>query len=127
MENLKTVGERIKYARKLKGLTQNDIYKLTGISSGNLSDIENNKVLPSANALISLKRELEVSIDWILTGETDNLFDKKQNKLSGDVGKLSSDEIDILLKYRKLDDVDKEEIDAIIDIKLCRKNKKYLS
>ncbi|WP_213950990.1 helix-turn-helix domain-containing protein [Tepidanaerobacter syntrophicus] len=123
MKSLKTVGERIKYARKLKGLTQNDIYKLTGISSGNLSDIENNKVLPSANALISLKRELGVSIDWILTGEADISFDKKQNKLYGDVGKLSSEEIDVLLKYRKLDDADKEEISAIIDIKLHRKNK----
>ncbi|AEE91985.1 Helix-turn-helix domain protein [Tepidanaerobacter acetatoxydans Re1] len=127
MESLKTIGERIKYARKLKGLTQNDIYKLTGISSGNLSDIENNKVLPSANALISLKRELGVSIDWILTGEADVAFDKKQNKSPSDIGKLSPNEIDILLKYRKLDDVDKEEIDAIIDIKLHRKNKKYLS
>lgn len=116
MADLKTVGERIRYARKLKGLTQTDIYKLTGISSGNLSDIENNKSLPSSAALISLKRELGVSIDWILTGDTTPLSCEK-HRLVGNVGKLSFLESDMILKYRKLDINDRKEVRTIIDMK----------
>jgi len=116
MEDLKTVGERIRYARKLKGLTQTDIYNLIGISSGNLSDIENGKSLPSASALISLKRELGTSIDWILTGEK-SAIPNKPHRLVGNVGKLSPVETDIILKYRKLSSSDKEEISAFVDLK----------
>lgn len=126
MKDLKSVGDRIKYARKLKGFTQTDIYNLTGISSGNLSDIENNKTLPSANALISLKRELGVSIDWILTGKTEVPPDKQAYKLVGNVGRLSSTETDIILKYRKLGSNDKEELNAILNMKfnkLLKNNK----
>ena len=66
---MNTLGERIKYARKIKGITQTKIKELCGISSGNLSEIENDKVSPTSNALLSLKRILGVSVDWLLTGE----------------------------------------------------------
>lgn len=65
---MNTIGSRVKAARKRLGLTQTDIQNSAGISSGNLSEIENNKCMPSSLALISLSRELEVSIDWLLTG-----------------------------------------------------------
>lgn len=64
-----TVGERLKHARKIKGLTLNDIKANSGVSTGNLSEIENNKVLPSTPTLISICRILDISIDWLLTGE----------------------------------------------------------
>ncbi len=64
-----SIGERIRKIRDVYKLTQIDIYNRAGISSGNLSDLENNKSLPSTKALLSLNREFGVSIDWILTGK----------------------------------------------------------
>ncbi len=91
-----TIGERIRNKRKELKLTQTDIKALTGISSGNLSDIENNKALPSANALISLSRELRVTTDWILKGESSNCIYESVNST------LSTDESSILSKFKHL-------------------------
>ena len=102
-----TVGKRIRQARKNKGFTQTEIRKLTGISSGNLSDIENDKTMPSAGALISLKRELGVSIDWLLTGIDPSTDTEKESvpksestiKIDG-IEKLSEEEKVIIRKFR---------------------------
>ena len=67
-----SIGERIKQRRKELGLTLRDISAKTGISSGNLSEIENNKYLPSADKLISLCGVLDCSIDWILIGSSNS-------------------------------------------------------
>ena len=53
MNNME-IGTRIKQRRKELGLTQVQIHAKTGISSGNLSLIENGKTLPSSSALINL-------------------------------------------------------------------------
>lgn len=67
------VGIRIKSRRKELGLTQTQIYEHTKINSGNLSKIENGKVLPSSSALIGLSEILQCSIDYILRGDSSKL------------------------------------------------------
>ena len=47
-----SIGTRIKQRRKELGLTQVQIKQETGISSGNMSEIENGNKLPSTPALI---------------------------------------------------------------------------
>lgn len=69
MKDLDSIGARIRKARKDKNLTLSDVREATGLSTGNLSELENNKFMPSAGALISLKNLFEVSVDWLLTGE----------------------------------------------------------
>ncbi|TCK90596.1 helix-turn-helix protein [Natranaerovirga hydrolytica] len=69
---MNTIGKRIRFARKSNNLSLTDVNALTGLSTGNLSELENDKFSPSANALIALKKVLNVSIDWILTGNDSN-------------------------------------------------------
>lgn len=66
--NAQTVGLRIKNRRKELHLTQTDVKAAVGISSGNMSEIENGNRLPAAVTLIQLAEILKCSIDWILTG-----------------------------------------------------------
>lgn len=63
-----TIGQRIRTRRKELNLTMKDIFDRENIKTGNLSELENDKYLPSVQTLISLSRALECSIDWILTG-----------------------------------------------------------
>lgn len=115
---MKTIGSRLKEARKRKGLTQVDIQKATGISSGNLSDIENDKSMPSAAALISLSRELEVSIDWILTGEERFAVEPASLKreASGYVSiDLSPQEIEFFAKVRQLSKENRIKVEGIVE------------
>lgn len=65
-----TIGTRLKLARLSKKFTIPQVSEKTGISKGNLSIIENDKTKPSADALTLLSDLYEVSVDWILKGET---------------------------------------------------------
>ena len=67
-----TIGQRIKSRRISLGIKRKDIWSMTGISSGNLSELENDNKCPSAQALISLSNALDCTTDWILTGRSEN-------------------------------------------------------
>lgn len=104
-----SIGARIKQRRKELGLTQMQIKQEIGISSGNMSDIENGNKLPSTPALISLSSILNCSIDWILKGEN---YDNKAQFLSNERETL------LLNNFRKLPPNDQEELIEILEIKL---------
>ena len=52
--DMTTVGNRIKKRRKALHLTQMEIKEKTGISSGNMSEIEQGNRLPAAATLVLL-------------------------------------------------------------------------
>lgn len=107
---MSTTGERIRSARKAKKLSLLDVRDITGLSTGNLSDLENDKFSPSANTLIQLRQVLNVSIDWILTGNppkevpSDDTIREKTSVF------LGSDEKMLLDIYDKLSEDDKRNI-----------------
>lgn len=63
------IGTRVRSARQERGLTMKQLHDVSGLSTGNISDIENGKNSPSVASLVALSRALERSLDWILTGE----------------------------------------------------------
>lgn len=113
MENI-SIGTRIKQRRKELSLTQLQIKQETGISSGNLSDIENGNKLPSTPALISLSTILDCSIDWILKGET----------LKSESSILSDERESLMINgFRELPEEEKEELIEILQMKLRKAQK----
>lgn len=104
------IGTRIRLRRKELNITQTQIHKETGISSGNLSGIESGKVLPSSLALIALSKVLKCSIDWILTG----------NEFLSETGISNNREMELISNFRKLTDSDKQKILNIIEYKLYK-------
>jgi len=121
MNNME-IGTRIKQRRKELGLTQVQIHAKTGISSGNLSLIENGKTLPSYSALINLSELLQCSIDYLLKGnssnsENDEIFNFKDSPV------ISPDDILLLNNFHRLHIDDQDEILAMIELKIKRKNR----
>ena len=57
-----TIGERIRLRRKELNLTMKDIYESENIKTGNLSELEHDKYLPSVQTLIALGRFLVVPL-----------------------------------------------------------------
>lgn len=111
--DLITIGSRIKSRRKELHLTQSEIKQAVGISSGNLSDIENGNRAPAISTLYKLSTILQCSIDWIVTGENAN------NTLI----KISAEgELILLDGFRQLSKDDQNELLAILQIKLQRAN-----
>lgn len=110
--DMKTIGKRIRDRRKELHLTQTDIKSAVGISSGNISDIENGKRLPAALTLVQLASVLQCSIDWMLTG----VSPIKESAAFSSVG--DTDEAALLCGFSELEKEDKEELLAILQMKL---------
>ena len=112
--NMALIGQRIKDRRKDLKLTQNDIKRLTGISSGNMSEIENGNRLPAATTLVQLANTLQCSIDWLLTGKSP----KSEKTIFSDLGEM---EAALINSFRLLSIEDKEETLEIVQMKVRKK------
>ncbi len=115
--DMQTIGLRIKNRRKELRLTQTDIKSAVGISSGNISDIENGNRLPAASTLVQLSNVLECSIDWILTGSSP----ASENFEISDTG--DKREAELLKGFRELPDEDQDELIGILEMKLRKVQK----
>lgn len=113
MDNM--IGIRIKERRKAMKLTGAQIKEKTGISTGNLSDIENGRSLPSAAAVIQLSQILDCSTDYILLGETRNSEESKNSNF-----RETDEDAQLLEQFHALAEEDQEEILMMIQLKYNR-------
>lgn len=65
------IGQRIKERRKEKRWTQKDLAQRIGTSYKYLSHIENSVKFPSLEMLVCLSRELDVSLDYLISSDSD--------------------------------------------------------
>ncbi|MDP5275776.1 helix-turn-helix domain-containing protein [Chengkuizengella axinellae] len=100
-----TFGIRLKKARKNKQLIQSEVAKALGIDFTTISKYENDKSEPDHHILQKLADLYEVSIDWLLTGDTKSKGNL-ENRIyfNGEYVKLTDDEAkhlkDTLEMYR---------------------------
>lgn len=69
---MNSIGKRISYTRKQRGLTQEKLAELANISIQFLSDIENNKKSMTITTLKNLADCLNVTTDYIIYGKTNS-------------------------------------------------------
>jgi transcriptional regulator with XRE-family HTH domain len=62
----KILSQRIKEARRLKGITQEKLAELTGLSSNFIAKIESNNSTVSLQTIVSIANTLDISIDYLL-------------------------------------------------------------
>jgi transcriptional regulator with XRE-family HTH domain len=86
------LSQRLRYARKTRGLTQEELAEKVQTTKGTISNYENNHSSPPNEMLSMLADVLDVSTDWLL-GRVD------------DDGMLSEKSLDELLQA-KIDDPD---------------------
>lgn len=66
---LSFVGRRLLAVRTSKMLSQRDFAARIGVSPGYMSELEHDKKSPGSEVLIALKREFDVDLNWLLTGD----------------------------------------------------------
>lgn len=64
-----TIGKRLKAWRLENKLTTSEVAKTAEISQSVLSSYENDKSIIGGKAIISLYRNYDIDIKWLLTGE----------------------------------------------------------
>lgn len=65
---MKTIGDRLKQIREEAGFTKKHIAEMLGVQLSVYIGIEENKVDLTLNHLKRLKKEFNISIDWLITG-----------------------------------------------------------
>lgn len=105
---METLGERLNYARRNSGFTQNSLAESIGVSRGVIFNLEKNKTVPQAIVLNAICQTLKVNSDWLLTGagemrkqEDTVRSDKVLRELYEFVSDLSEDEQLYLLDTAK--------------------------
>ena len=73
-EPLESVGERIRTLRREKGLSLEELSKLTGFEVSFLDDLENNKVQPQLGTSIKLSKALDSAFGRIVSGVGNQLY-----------------------------------------------------
>jgi transcriptional regulator with XRE-family HTH domain len=88
--NLDTLGTRLRYLRRQRGLTLADVEKETGISAPSLSGIENDKPKdrPGRDRTCILAAYYRVSVDWILLGGDSPGYQEEVTKDAAEVALL---------------------------------------
>lgn len=60
-----TLGDRIQYLRKNRGMSQKDFADFLGIPQPSLSAYENNRNSPTVDVLINIAKKCNISLDWL--------------------------------------------------------------
>jgi len=117
------IGERIKKLREALKISQADLAKSIGVSSGNVGDWERGRAKPGFDALLALSRFFNKSVDWLMTGKeptySDNVFPEEIILSRQDIEMLplSHTERFFLKKLRKLTEKERSELKKIIENK----------
>ncbi|WP_376774537.1 helix-turn-helix domain-containing protein [Clostridium thailandense] len=88
------LGERLKVARKSKGLTQDELAEKIGTSRGVITNIEYNKTeMPQPLIINALCNVLEINKEWLLngTGEMNNSEELKSSRILSEIYSISKD------------------------------------
>jgi len=103
--NYNEIGNRIASRRKELRLTQEAITNLTNISTNQLSNLENNRSVPTVETILKLSEALKVTPDYFLLGILKSINDVPVSDIAQKVllctdkqKKLVSDFISLLVK-----------------------------
>ncbi|OQX16731.1 MAG: XRE family transcriptional regulator [Desulfobacteraceae bacterium IS3] len=73
-KGVEEVGNRIKMLREEKGLSLDELSKMTGFEVGLLSQIENNEIQPQLGTVIKLSKALDSAFSRIVSGVGEKLY-----------------------------------------------------
>lgn len=74
------LGIEIRNARKKKGITQQELAKSIKISRNYISDIENERYLPSVKTLIKIANEVDLDLNFLKQNVGNSKHKKKKHK-----------------------------------------------
>lgn len=101
-------ARRMKEIRKEKGWKQVDLADKAGIDKNMISYYENEKYIPSADALIKIASALDVSIDYLL------IEGIQKRSMWQQVDTIDPEILALLMSFNTLTDTERESIKNII-------------
>ena len=105
---LESIGKNIRKFRHHRGLRQEDLAEITGLSINYIGAIERGEKIPALDTFIDILNALSVSADMVLSEVLQEGYQVKATKLSEQLKPLSAkdqkrifDVIDVLIKHSR--------------------------
>lgn len=89
-----SLGERLKEARKSKGITQDKLANLLGTSRGVITNLEHDKVdTPQPLIIKTICNILEINQEWLIlgSGEMNSVSAVKSSKILSDIYNITKE------------------------------------
>lgn len=101
--------KNLKYLRTEKGLSQQKLGEILGISQQSINKYENHKIEPDISTLITIANYFNTSVDYLIGNtEINHIIENIEPH------DLNKDESEVIYQYRKLSPLEKESIKMII-------------
>lgn len=94
-----TIAERIRLARQHKNLSQTELAQQAEINVKTLSRYELGNTIPPADAVAAIAKVLEVSADYLITGEEADIQDKELFKRFQIIQGIKGDQKRMILSF----------------------------
>lgn len=119
------LGGRVKDLRLKKGLTQAELGNLSGIHHTNIGRIENKNAIPQADVLYFIAKNLDTSVEWLLTGEFPESPCHNQPDRNTADDSIPCDDLlaEFLSLYQQLNDNERNEVIRFAKFIVYQKNK----
>ena len=105
---LESIGKNIRKFRHHRGLRQEDLAEITGLSINYIGAIERGEKIPALDTFIDILNALSVSADMVLSEVLQEGYQVKATKLSEQLKPLSAkdqkrifDVIEVLIKHSR--------------------------
>lgn len=121
---------RLKRMLDIRNMKAVDLAEKTGIGKSSISFYLNDKCLPKQQRLFQISKALNCNPAFLMgIADEPNVENKKTDNLSKTINRdivlnISADEAELLTKYRQLDIDEREEVKAIIEMKVAKAHKK---
>ena len=92
------VGKNIKFYRKQRGLTQDQLSEAVGFSTQNLKSIESGTSLPSMDSFIGICQALDVPADFLLSNENKKFQIAATAQMMEHLSKIEDEEFNAIAK-----------------------------
>ncbi len=96
----KAMGGRIRAARKKRGITQDRLGEICGISTAHIGHIERGTRIPSVDTLFRISSELEISLDHLFF-DSQNGYENILKSISAQLAGKDGEKVKIFLSTVK--------------------------
>ena len=110
---MNTLGERLRHARKLRGLTQQQLASRSKVKQGTISQIERGDQQQTSYG-ISLAIALDILPEWLATGDGPMEYTGQENRVAETGPDYSSRRPIVKIMHQQLNEMNDEEISKLM-------------
>ncbi len=99
MDHKKLLGQRIKYFRKAKNLTQEQLAELVGMEPNSISIIESGRNFPTLNSLEKIANALEIELNLLFKYSSTRTGAQIIDEINRELNKLDNQKLEKVLLF----------------------------